>query len=213
MLHVFDLDHTLLKTNGSFSFGVFLYRKKKISFSQCTNMAFAYFRHKYFGMSFEKLHQMVFDIFLKDSSKNTWETLAEEFFRVSFSDLIYLPTLKCLWKAKERGKEVLILSSSPDFLVSAFARCLVNVPWKATEYLTDHEGKIKKIGVVMDGVVKARSLMDYLNDHPHNQEQIVVYTDNLHDLPLIQMAGTVKIVRPNYKLAKECRKNKWEIIT
>lgn len=212
MLHVFDLDHTLLKKNSSFHFGIFLFRKREITLIQVLRLTWAYFKHKVFHMSFEKLHSSALEIFLKNTPKKKWESLSHEFSKQYFTDLSYSPVVSRLFKAKESKDEVMLLSSSPDFLVTAFADILGIVTWDATQYLTNNLGIITGIGCVMDGEAKANALKKYLQNHPHTKDHIVVYTDSLHDLPLIRCAGNVIGVGRDRSFIKKCVENHWEVL-
>ena len=195
MRHVFDLDHTLLKGNVSFEFGKHLYKRGWISSFQLLTLLFFYFRHKYFNLPLEDLHQAIFKrlFFGKKISLIQHEV---NLFLENLPDMLYQPAFQRLEPSS------LILSSSPDFLVVPLAKKL-GVEGHGSTYAVDVDGQLSHISAIMDGDAKARLL----------PSPCTYYTDSILDLPTLKSATHCVAVRPDKKLSKVAFLHGWEQLT
>lgn len=211
-LIVFDLDHTLLNCNCSFRFGLYLYRKNVFSSWTLIRCLSDYTRHKWLGMSLQTLHANCCRRIFKGCSSEKIESLVEQFLNEYLASLLYKPIVDCLKRAQIRGEHVLILSSSPDFLVGAIARRLSEKNWKATSYHIDKQGKFNGILEVIDGETKAQEVSRLSKNLSLPLKDVTVYSDSLLDLPLLNIAGEVICVCPTDRLKRICEQNGWKII-
>lgn len=211
-LTVFDLDHTLLTTNSSFRFGVFLYRQNVFSFWTLLDCLIYYARHKWLGMSIYDLHTKVFARLFKGQFLEDICHYANQFLTESLTTMLYEPVVKRLRTAQDKGDHVLILSSSPDFLVKKIAEHLGVLHWKATVYQCDEKGKFITISKVMEGQDKANYIHNLSIQMCINRSVITVYSDSYLDLPILKMAGKPIAVGPDYRLKYICLQNGWEIL-
>lgn len=173
-----------------------------------------YSRHRWLGMSIHDLHHQIFDSLFKGRTLSLIELYAAQFVRESLKGMIYLPAIKRLKEAQSRGDYVLILSSSPDFLVREIAHALGVNHWKATKYEANNEGerKLMAISHVMEGLDKADVLINLSRDLELPHSAITVYSDSYLDLPILKMAGRAIAVKPDSRLKTICLQNGWEIL-
>jgi len=211
-LIVFDLDHTLLKHNCSYAFGHYLYGQNKLNFSQLCVCLTAYIRHKWLGFSLQNLHQLTFDCLFKDFSISQLQQLVHQFLDENFHSLLNLPVIERLKEAQQQEETVILLSSSPDFLVEALAERLKIAHWGATVYQVNLEKKLSHLSFVMGGKEKANYLSHHLHQHELPSSIVTVYSDSYLDLPLLKMAGQVIGVKPDRRLKHLCHQNQWEIL-
>lgn len=211
-LTVFDLDHTLLTVNSSFYFGSFLYRQKFFSFWKLPGCLIDYARHKWLGMSIHDLHTKIFKRLFIGRALSDVERHVNIFLKQSLDNLLYSPIVQRLLEAQHRGDDVLILSSSPDFLVKDIARRLHVSHWKATMYQTDEKGRLTAISHVMDGEDKANYIKELVDRKQFLRSAITVYSDSYLDLPILKMAGQAIGVGPDSHLKRVCLQNGWEIL-
>jgi len=212
-LIVFDLDHTLLTVNSSFRFGAFLYRRNFFSFWILFGCLIDYARYKWLGMPIQQLHLKTFVRLFKGRSLNTIQRHVIQFLNESLNKLLYPPVLKKLEDHQAQGDYVMILSSSPDFLVGQIAARLKVDHWKGTVYQADKNGQLIAISQFMEGEDKADYLKELLSHLKFSQLSLTVYSDSYLDLPLLKMAGQAVGVRPDHRLKKICLQNRWEIIS
>lgn len=211
-LDVFDLDKTLLKVNCSYRFGAFLYRSNFFSFGSLLCNLMDYARHKWLGLPLEQLHARSFDRLFKRKKAEKLFYLVDQFLNESLAGMLNPLVFERLKGSLYKGDYVLILSSSPDFLVQEIARRLKVTAAEGTIYEVDSDGKMAKLGHVMDGRNKAKVVVDLAQQLQIPVSEITVYTDSYLDLPLLEIAGKSIGVNPDFRLKKLCKDNDWEII-
>jgi len=211
-LIVFDLDHTLLKANISFRFGQFLYQQNFFSLWTLLGCLSDYARHQWVGMSLSALHTRTFVRLFNGRALSDLCDHADQFLTESLPSLLSDPVLQRLRKGQKEGKDILILSSSPDFLVREVARHLHVPEGRGTLYQVNSEGKLIAVLHVMDGQAKADNLREVVDRRQLPSSAITVYSDSHLDLPLLRMAGEAIGVRPDGRLRRVCLENGWEIM-
>lgn len=152
----------------------------------------------------------MFENFLRGKELENFSNLAEHFWKKNFEKFLCPKVLKRLISAQSSGDYVLILSSSPNFLVSPLAKRLKVNAFRGSEYESDSSGKLCKISKVICGLNKAKFALALAKDL---NGPIVAYSDCISDLPLLKIADEAICVRPKKKLRDHCKKYNWEIIT
>lgn len=211
-LVVFDLDHTLLKANSSFHFGRYLYQQHYFSFWTLLVCLSAYARHKWCGMSASALHHYSFVRLFKGRSQEEIHSHVTLFLQGHLSNLLNQPVVSRLRKAQRAGNQVLILSSSPDFLVGEIANRLSVERWKATSYAVDRQHRYCGISHVMEGEEKARFVAQQAEHLSLPLSAVTAYSDSMLDMPILKLVGQPICVGPNHRLTRICRQNGWEMI-
>lgn len=209
---VFDLDRTLLSKNSSFEFCKFLYKNRVFSFFFVIQSFLYSIRHKYFGLTLEQLHHSVFRKLLRGMSLKTLSEYVYSFVEREIENLLYLPALERLRLAQHEGHFTMILSNSPNFLVSAIASKLQVDDWRASEYKVDKDQKLCQIALILHGEAKAfwvRTMSRYLGIQ---EQEVTAYSDSYLDLPFLQSAGVPVVVNPDSKLKKISKEKNWEEI-
>lgn len=211
-LTIFDLDHTLLTANSSFRFGFFLFRKRFFSLWTLLTCCAIYARHKWLGMSIHQLHSKTFARLFKGCLLADISRYVNQFLIESLSAMLNDSVVQRLKQAQNQGDHVLILSSSPDFLVKAIAGRLQVPHWSATIYECDEKGKLSAIKQVMEGQDKADYLKKLMDQLQVAQSALTVYSDSYLDLPILKMAGKAIAVGPDSHLKRISLQNGWEIL-
>jgi len=211
-ISVFDLDHTLLKVNSSFKFGIYLYHQNLMSLNTLLKCLMTCFRHKYLQLPLEKLHHDVFDLFFKGKSSDEIQQQVQEFLRVSFDALVRDSVIERLRLARKRGDYLVISSNSPSFIVQPIAQLLQVDEWLATEYSEDENHCLNAILFLCQGEDKANHLRALATRINIPLTSFTMYSDSHLDLPAMLTAGTAVGVSPNKKLTKICHQRGWEIL-
>lgn len=209
---LFDLDHTLFKENGSYQFGIYLYRQKIFSFPSVLYYAGCYALHKIGCLSMHNLHERIFNSLFLNKSARQFMQLAEAFLKEKFNSMLYSPAVQKLEEAKRAGHFTAIFSSSPDFLVSLIARRFNVHEWVATSFLQDENNNFSELCEVMEGNVKTHYLHVLSQKLDILPGDFTAYSDSYCDLPFLEAAGTAVGVNPDKKLREICKKNQWQII-
>ncbi len=211
-LSVFDLDYTLLTVNGSFCFGKYLYRKKVLSLRELVYLIFCFVQHKLFYLPVSALYSKVFHRIFIGSSMKKMRGLAEDFVQSLPNNYFEPQVIKRLEEAQKSGHMVMILSSSPQFLVEAFAKRLKVEKSEGTKLSIDEKGVMQGIAEVMEGSTKAYFIKEWANQTRFPLDNMVVYTDSFLDLPLFKIVGKGVGVNPDQHLHRYCQENGYEEI-
>lgn len=210
-LIVFDLDHTLIKVNSSYAFGSYLFSQNYFSLTQMILSLADYIRYQLFGLSIQKLHQKSFNRLFKNFSSSKLQQLVYHFLGKNLNRFLDQSVYTRLKAEQFKGNDILLLSSSPDFLVQPIADFLGLNNWGATTYQINEKGELANLVQVMDGKQKASYLINYLKSSSISLSLVTAYSDSYLDLPLLEIANQAVGVNPDKRLKKICQKNQWEI--
>lgn len=211
-LSVFDLDKTLLTVNSSYAFSKFLYSRGVLSLKDRLYCLFTFFRFCLMRTSLDDLHHRVFNTLFKGRSRQDFLNQVEPFLNEVFESIINKKVIERLEKARSSQHTIILLSSSPSFLVGPIANRL-NIPhWTSTEYQTDAKEKFSGISSLINGHEKAAKLIKMATDLNIPLSQTSAYSDSHEDLPLLSIAGIPIIVNPDRKLRRIANQKNWEIL-
>lgn len=212
MLSVFDLDGTLISGNSSFHFGRFLYKEALLSKSRMVRLVAAYLCHRCHYLTLESLHHEAFHLFFQGRQRVQLDALVTRFLDASLPDFWYVPALQALRDAQAAGHQVAIFSSSPDFLVRAFAERLNVDQWRSSVYPLDSLGYLNVAPLILSGANKATLLDELASACTVHPRQTIAYSDSIHDLPFLLKAGRPVAVKPDRALRSVCKQNNWEVV-
>ncbi len=211
-IHFFDLDHTLLHANCSFHFGMYLYKKKILRASSMFFLVWNYFLHKIGYIGIQGIHEKSFQaLFLGDTIHN-FKALVDQFVSSSYDDLINPKIIKILSDVKRNGAYTVILSSSPDFLVEAFAKRLSVDAWQGSVYRTDATGAFVDIEYVFVGDEKSKYVKSISESFLLPIENTTAYSDSHADLPFLESVGCPVAVNPTRTLRRHATRCAWRVI-
>lgn len=172
----------------------------------------AYARHKCLRMPINELHKRSFEKLFKGHYVDEIHRLTTQFLDESLMKMINPLILARLRKAQLNGNVILILSSSPDFLVKEIAKRLGVTYWQGTIYQANSIGKFASLGQVMEGTLKAEFVKNFSTQVGVPLTKLTVYSDSYLDLPLLSIANHSIAVNPDSRLKHYALKMNWEII-
>lgn len=208
----FDLDHTLVRANSSFRFGIFLFQQGKLPFFSMLTLVRHYYRHKRGKLSLAQLHKKIFHAFFCGQSKESLDESATQFWDIHYDALIDLEIEKIVEAIRTNGGTPIILSNSPDFLVKKFAQRSKIQTYHATPYAINDEGNFDSIPFIMDGPKKAHMVQQLARENNIPIEHTLGYSDSIHDLAFLESVGTPIATHPDPALRSIAEKNGWQII-
>jgi HAD superfamily hydrolase (TIGR01490 family) len=209
-IHAFDLDGTLIKGNGSFLFGKFLFESKKASIFSLVPLVLAYCRHKQGLISIEQLHNLAIKRFFYKMKFSEISESLEEFLSVRKS-FFHAPALHLLQQAKDKGDIVAIVSASPSFIVNAFSRKLGVRFHLGTHYGLNHQSYFSSVKKVINSKEKVQYIRALMEHFSITKENSIAYSDSHLDVPLLEALGEAVCVRPDKILKKIALKRSWKI--
>ena len=186
-LTIFDLDHTLLKSNSSLAFGKFLYKKRVISLFKSLYLCLLYIFCKF---------RLIRPGVLLDASLTipSPQDYVEEFIEKHLTSLINPYIHDLLLESKKQHHLTAVLSATPEYLARPIAKHLGADLCIAS---TDH---------ILDGKAKAKAAAEIAAMYLIPLSDVTAYTDSLEDLPLLETVGHPVAVNPNFLLRKFCNK-------
>lgn len=211
-ISLFDLDHTLLSTSCSFSFGAYLYKKGLFSTLTMLKLVGIYSLQRAGFLSLVGVHSQIFKRLFLGKKANLFKQHLQSFIEEEVPSILYPPAIEKLQEAKKNQHFIAILSNSPDFIVHAVALYLGIPDFKATTYAIDEEEKFSSISCFFQGVDKAGYLKNILKRFNLEKINVTAYSDSVLDLPFLQEAGFAVAVNPDRKLKKIATRKHWEII-
>lgn len=173
-MHFFDLDGTLIRGNCSVRFGAYLLKKGVLSPLKALSLIWFYGCYQVRVLNLEELHRACFFRLFKGQSVQEMERLAASFVDASFDRLIIKSRLELFQQAQG---EKYLCSSSPEILVSLFAKKLGVDGWIATSYDADEQGRFSNLRRVVDGEQKKQ----FLKQQQKDGVKTVAYSDSLED--------------------------------
>ncbi len=208
---LFDLDHTLLKVNCSFAFGIYLYQRGVLKTPRMIYLAASYLQHKTHFISTHQLHLRSFRSLFEGMYSVDLALLVDQWLGQQWESLLYRPLIAELKNFQSKEVFTAVLSNSPDFIVEPIARLLQVDDWIATHYGKNVEGKLCRIENLIEGKEKGEylDLLSVNKSIPRNS--IAAYSDSFLDVPFLEKAGKPIAVRPDRKLKTLCKKMHWEI--
>ena len=207
----FDLDYTLIKANCSFEFCRYLVRCRILPKSALFLAVFVYLKHRFFGLSLEEMHKVIFQKILMGLHLPTLEKHVEIFIKKHLVNRLYAPAVAYLRRAQHLGHYTAILSSSPSFLVKPIAKFFQVDEWRASVYEVDQQKRFSGISFVLQGRDKAKYVQE-LAKRAIRQENVIAFSDSHLDIPFLLSAGCAVIVNPDRKLRRFSQKHNWSMI-
>ena len=210
LLAAFDLDGTLIRKNVSFAFCRFLTQKGFFSKKDLLFCARCYLQHRFFALSLLGIHQKVFDRLFHGKSLRDLKAFIPLFIEREVEPALYYPALEKMQWLKGTKNEIMLLSSSPTFLVGPIARAIGIDTFFGTDYHIDKQGCLCDIATLVDGTKKAELLVREKSER--KIEKTYAFSDSLLDLPFLEAACIAVAVNPQRSLKRLAKRRRWEII-
>lgn len=227
----FDLDNTLLTANISFLFGKELYNRGLISIWAVIVSLFVWLLHQTGIVSSRCLHRCLFSFLFQDIDKSVIDIIIQEKFpQLLLSDKRITLFRKSLLNEIEEMRigageipfHVVVLSSSPDFLVGRCVDVLQrqlaqNIwAWKSSKYEVDSSNHFRRVTYVMSGREKVEELekiQEELKAQAHVDQWVTFgYSDSVRDFLFLRAVNYPVCVAPSFLLRGIAFLMRWRVI-
>ena len=211
MLHIFDIDKTVVQTS---TVKEALYSGIRKGVIPLSLLAYVPFFFILFGLSGVREKHFSKPLrFLKGLSENDLNFMAEQLYKNRFSRMVF-PEIEELFKTiKSNSEDIIIASASFNFILKPLAEGLGIERMVCTE-LEFEEGKstgrIKGLPAFKEA--KHLRVQNYIRSMGIGLSDCCFYTDSHRDLSLLNEVGTAVAVNPDRILRKTAEKNGWKII-
>ena len=210
--HAFDLDNTLVSRNTSYAFCHFLCERGILPKRALFEALAARFQLARLRKNLSDVHKTIFLRVLKGIELAQLESVVDEFLDIFLLDSLYPPAYTIFKRQQHLGATIVLLSSSPAFLVQKVSERLGIDYWMATEYETDREGRLYSVKCFLDGKAKAEEISQLSLEKKYTLSTCKAYSDSFYDLPFLLLAGGSVAVNPDRKLRLFADKHDWEIL-
>lgn len=170
-------------------------------------------QHRLFQTPLIDLHHKCFKVLFNGKEAQQIVECVDEFVDSVWTSFIKENIHHRWLQAKKNGHLCVILSSSPNFIVEAFAKKFACEHFYATEYAVDSHNRFCNISGLITGKNKALILEQLANTNGVPLKNTIAYSDSFDDIPFLNKAGKAVAVNPDKKLLAYSLNNHWEILS
>ena len=211
MIHIFDIDYTVIKKSSAGCFLREALNKGIISWSQIRQLPFEWLRYKLGRPNMDFIDDAVKH--LAGIEKTTLEQTALSCFERRIKPNIYSGAVKLIKGALARGEKVIFATSSLNTLIQPLED-FFSINGSIASKLEFCDGKTtgKIAGNSLFGSRKKEAVEAWFEKNNLDITEARFYSDSYTDLPLLRICGKPVAVNPDSTLKKEALKNDWEIL-
>lgn len=208
---VFDVDHTLIRRSSGGRFiaramkeGVLPQRLIFVVAWYSLTYKLGFFRLRPFEEGFP---------YLRGLRRSDLERIAKESFETSMKADLFEGAVNLVRQEMEGGREVVLATSSLDFIVRPLAAHLgVSGLLSTSLEFVDGASTGRMAGEPMFRKEKRARVLAFLGDRGVKASDCSFYSDSIYDLPLLESVGTPVAVNPDFRLRRIAKDRGWTII-
>jgi len=211
----FDLDKTVIAKSSTLAFTGKLYKAGMLGRRTLVRAALSQLMYVAFGADEEQLDRTR-DAMLeltKGWDKAEIESLVEEALEEVVAPLVYAEALFLIDEHVREGREVYIVSASPEEVVRPLARYIGVENVIATRARIDEQGLYTgEVELYAYGPDKAMAVRDLAAEKGIALAESYAYSDSITDQPLLELVGNPVAVNPDKDLRDLAEERQWPIL-
>lgn len=211
----FDLDKTIIARSSGLAFGRDLYREGFISKRVLLRGAAAQFAYLLVGADENKMEQMREKVLAltKGWDRAKVQSIIEEVMGDVITPIIYHEAVELIDEHHERGRKVVIVSSSPEEIVRPLGDLLQVDGFIASRAGVDDEGRYDGgLEFYCYGPHKVDAMKVYAQEHDIDLAGSYAYSDSVTDIPMLEAVGNPVAVNPDRALRRFADEQGWPIM-
>jgi len=211
----FDLDKTVIAKASVAAFGPTLYNEGLISRRILIRAAVAQLIFLQLGADHARLERMRRSMLklTRGWERERVERIVRETLTQVVEPIIYREALDLIEEHQAAGRQVIIISSSPEEIVKPLAEFLGADDAIATRASLDAEGRYTgELEFYAYGEAKAEAVRALAEEHDIDLSESYAYSDSHTDVPMLSSVGHPVAVNPDKELMREARAQKWSIV-
>ena len=211
MIHIFDVDNTIIKKNTAWYFLREALDTGIIGLWQIRRLPLEWLMYKFGRPNMDFIEDAV--THLSDIEKSVLEEAAQNSFEQRVKPNIFTGAAKRIGEAAARGERVVFATSTLDILVRPLEQ-FFGVEQSIASVLEFSGGKTTGniTGSSLFGGRKKTAVMAWLEENNLAESEVCFYSDSYTDLPLLLCCGKPVTVNPDRFLAKQAKNQGWEIL-
>jgi len=211
MLHIFDVDQTVVKKTTTEYFILTAMREGIIRFSQVSRLPFDWIKYMLARPDMDFIENTVKK--LAGIEKADLLRVSEKSFEKHIKPNIYSQAAGLITGALDRGDRVIFATSSFDFIIRPLEEYFGIKDSIACE-LEYSNGKTtgSLVGYSSFGSKKMTAAQAWFDKNGVRKEDVYFYSDSYTDIPLLEYCGYPVAVNPDRILLREAKTRAWKIM-
>jgi HAD superfamily hydrolase (TIGR01490 family) len=210
-IHIFDVDHTVVRKTSTEYFAQMALKENIIRVSQVSHLLIDWVKYKLASPDNDFIENTAKK--MAGIEKADLERVAESCFTKRIKPNIYTGAKALIDDAIKKGEKVIFATSSFDFIINPLERFLGIEGSIACqfEYL---QGKTtgKLAGYSSFGPKKKTAAQAWMERNGVNPQSVSFYSDSYTDIPLLEYCGNPVAVNPDNILLRKAKKRGWQIL-
>ena len=212
MIHIFDIDHTVINKSGAWHFLREALGDGVIRFSQVSRLPIDWIRYKLRSPDMD---------FIESTVKKLAGIKKEELMRISYLAFersvkgdIFTGAEKLIREIQQKDEKIIFATSSLDIIIEPLER-FFGIKGSLASELEFKDGITtgNLVGNSLFGDKKKNAVKSWIEQNRVDPEtDVCFYSDSYTDIPLLEYCGKPVAVNPDFTLTKEAKKHGWEII-
>jgi HAD superfamily hydrolase (TIGR01490 family) len=211
MIHIFDIDDTIIKKTSMWYFLLEAFKERLVKFSQVRRLPFDWLKYKLGSPDMDFIEKTVNK--LDGIDKTALERAAAACFEKRMKKVIYSEAARLIREAHEKKERVIFATSSIDVVIQPLERFFGIEKALATELeFKDGETTGRVVGNSYFGKKKKDAALAWLEKNGLNVNEASFYSDSYTDIPLLEVCAVPVAVNPDRILRREAKKRGWRIL-
>ena len=209
----FDLDKTIISRSSSLALSRPMYRAGMVTRGQLVRGAYAQLVYALVGADEKKMDRLKEGMLqlTRGWDRNEVERLVEEVLIEVIDPFVYQEALDLMELHRSEGRDIYIVSSSPEEVVRPLARHLGVAGVLATRARIEDGRYTGELEFYCYGDAKAEAIRTLAGARGIDLGSSYAYSDSATDLPMLRAVGHPVAVNPDKELRKEAETEAWDI--
>ncbi|GMQ97912.1 MAG: HAD-IB family hydrolase [Acidimicrobiia bacterium] len=211
----FDLDKTIIAGSSTLAFGRPLYHAGFLRRGTLLRLGIAQLSYMIFGAdqdSLERARDEMLDL-VSGWHKAEVDAIVAQTLGDVIEPLVFAEALFLIDEHKRSGREVYVVSASPEEFVRPIAKMVGIDKVIATKIRTDGLGRyVPELDRYVMGPGKAEAMKDVAAQDGIDLDGSFAYTDSFTDMPMLEAVGNPIAVNPEKELKEAAEANDWPIL-
>jgi len=210
-VHIFDVDHTVVRKTTAEYFVQMALKEKIIRFSQISHLIIDWIKYKLAFPNNDFIENAVKR--LAGIKKDDLERIAAECFEKRIKKNIYTGIKIIIDDLIKKGEKVIFATSSFDFIIKPLEKYF-GIEGSLACQLEYSQGITtgKLVGYSFFGPKKKTAAIAWMESNGINPQKTSFYSDSYTDFPLLEYCGNPVAVNPDGILARKAKKRGWKIL-
>ena len=212
MVHIFDVDHTVINRSGAWHFLREALGDGVIRFSQVRRLPLDWIKYKLRSPDMDFIESTVKK--LAGIRKTELQRISDLAFERRVKGDIFIGAEKLIREIQQREEKIIFATSSLDIIIKPLEHYF-GIESSLASVLEFSEGITtgNLVGLSLFGGKKKTAVESWIVQNGLDPKtDVSFYSDSYTDLPLLEYCGHPYAVNPDITLTKEAQKRGWEII-